>query len=152
MWSPLFFLKFLSDSRMLKIAMWLIKLTKTVTRPREARPSGEQDQEMDVTSRRLYLQISPFFLLAVLLPESQRNLWPGKKTLRSLHLSRFINNVALRAMVRIIFFKYPGETRENKEATVRETTAEALKQFCALSLFFNKFFKKYWASLIYMAL
>lgn len=33
--------------------------------------------------------------------------------------SRFINNVALREMVRIIyFFKYPDETRENKGATV----------------------------------
>lgn len=59
-----------------------------------------------------------------------------KKTVRSVHLSRFINNIAFRAMVRIILFKYPGETRENKEATVREPVAEALNLVLSPSLLF----------------
>lgn len=69
-------------------------------------------------------RFSPSFfqVLRLLLSKPLRNLWFAKNDT----FFRLINNVALRAMLWIILFEYPSETRENKEATVHKPVLQRL--------------------------
>lgn len=143
-------LKFLSDSRTPKIAMWLIKFTKAVTRLREVRTPGKQAWEMDVTQLKIISRISffPSVVLLVVDPNLDVISDPEKnKTVRSVHLFRFINNVAPRAMVRIIYSSSSpakrARTKKSLYANLYGRGSQTISRYLSLSLLFLNNSKKF---------